>query len=42
MGVTLALMLVEGGMEGGLEPPTPLAVLMLTKPPGVVDGARTW
>ena len=37
----LALVLVESGM-GELEPPTPPAVLMLMKPPGVVDGARLW
>ena len=41
MGVTLALVLVEGRM-GGLEPPTPPAVLMLAKHPGVVDGAQMW
>ena len=41
MGVTLAPMLVAGGM-GAAEPPTPLAVLMLMKAPGVVDGARMW
>ena len=41
MGVTLALVLLEGGM-GGLEPPTPSAVLTLAKPRGVVDGAEMW
>ena len=27
---------------GESEPPTPLVVLMLMKPPGIVDGARMW
>ena len=37
MGATLAPVLVEGGM-GEPESPMPPAVLMLTKPLGVVDG----
>ena len=41
MGVTLALVLVGGGM-GELEPPTPPAVLMLMKPLGILDGVRMW
>ena len=42
MGVTLALVLVEGGKGGGLEPPTLPAVLMLMKPTGVVHGMQMW